>query len=196
VAVSAALVEECKIEGVLKQVPIYFVSEALNGSKLLYSEMEKMAYVVVMAARKPRYYFQSYKVTMPTSYPLRDIFENREASGRIRKWASQLAEHTISFNLCSAIKSQMLADFIADWTPSSPSQQRPTTEVIWHLACDEAYYDKGAGASAVLVAPSGINLKYTVRLDSEGCTNNIAEYERLVIRPSESKSIRSSEAIC
>ena len=56
-AVSAALVEERTVEGTLKQLPIYFVSEALNGSKLLYSEMEKMAYAVVMAARKLRHYF-------------------------------------------------------------------------------------------------------------------------------------------
>jgi len=54
-AVIAALVEERLIEGKLKQVPIYFVSEALSGSKLLYSEMEKMAYTVVMASRKLRY---------------------------------------------------------------------------------------------------------------------------------------------
>ena len=47
-AVSAALVEERMVEGTLKLLPIYFVSEALNGSKLLYSEMEKMAYAVVM----------------------------------------------------------------------------------------------------------------------------------------------------
>ena len=40
-AINAALVEERMIEGELKQIPIYFVSEALNGSKLLYSEMEK-----------------------------------------------------------------------------------------------------------------------------------------------------------
>jgi len=46
--VSAALVEERMVEDTLKQLPIYFVSEALNGSKFLYSEMEKMAYVVVM----------------------------------------------------------------------------------------------------------------------------------------------------
>ena len=56
-AVSAALVEERIIKGALTQVPIYFVSEALNGSKLLYSEIGKMAYAVVMAARKLRYYF-------------------------------------------------------------------------------------------------------------------------------------------
>ena len=48
-AVSAALVEELTVEGALTQVPIYFVSEALNGSKLLYSEMEKMAETIVLS---------------------------------------------------------------------------------------------------------------------------------------------------
>ena len=76
---SAALVEEKMVEGILKQLPIYFVSEALSGSKLLYSEMEKIAYAVVMAARKFRHYFQSFKIKVPTSFPLRDMFENREA---------------------------------------------------------------------------------------------------------------------
>jgi len=85
------------VEGTLKQLPIYFVSEALNRSKFLYSEMEKMAYAVVMAARKLRHYFQSFKIKVPTSFPLRDMFENREASGRMGKWATLLASHTIDF---------------------------------------------------------------------------------------------------
>ena len=76
--------------------------------------MEKMAYAVVMASRKLRYYFQSHKIKVPTSFPLQDIFENREASGRIGKWATKLAEHTIDFVPKTAIKSQVLADFIAD----------------------------------------------------------------------------------
>ena len=42
------------------------------------------------------------------------MFENREACGRIGKWATKLAEHTIDFVPRSAIKSQVLADFIAD----------------------------------------------------------------------------------
>ena len=102
---SAALVEERMVEGTLKQLPIYFVSEALNRSKLLYSEMEKMAYAVVMVARKFRYYFQSCRIKVPTFFPLRDMFENREASRIIGKWATQLASHTIDFVLRSAIKS-------------------------------------------------------------------------------------------
>ena len=130
-AVSAALVEERLIEGELKQVPIYFVSAALSGSKLLYSEMEKMAYTVVMASRKLRYYFQSHKIKVPTSFPLRDMFENKEASGRIGKWATKLAEHTIDFVPRTAIKSQVLAEFIADWTPAVPSQETPKLESIW-----------------------------------------------------------------
>jgi hypothetical protein len=135
--------------------------------------MEKMAYVVVMAARKLRYYFQSHKIIVPTSYPIRDMFENGESSSRIRKWAAQLAEHTINFTSRSAIKSQVLADFIEDCTPSSSGQEQPTTKVIWHMACDGAYCEKGAGASAVLVVPSGVKLKYAIRLDFEGCTNNV-----------------------
>jgi len=67
--------------------------------------MEKMAHAVFMAARKLHYYFQSYKIKVPTSFPLRDMFENTEASGRIGKWATQLAEHTIDFISRSAIKS-------------------------------------------------------------------------------------------
>jgi hypothetical protein len=56
-AVSVVLVEERKEADALMQFPIYYVSEALSGSKLLYSEMEKMAYAVVMAKRKFRHYF-------------------------------------------------------------------------------------------------------------------------------------------
>jgi hypothetical protein len=48
-AVSAVLVQE-KEEGKFKQIPVYFASEAFSGSKIFYSELEKIAYAVVMAA--------------------------------------------------------------------------------------------------------------------------------------------------
>jgi hypothetical protein len=47
-AVSTVLVQEKK-EGKLKQIPVYFTSEALSGSKIFYSELEKIAYAVIMA---------------------------------------------------------------------------------------------------------------------------------------------------
>ena len=87
-AVSAALVLKRESEGKKKQLPVYFVSEALAGSKLLYSELEKIAYAVVMSARKLRHYFEAHKIIVVTNQPLHDLlFSNKEDSVRIAKWA-------------------------------------------------------------------------------------------------------------
>jgi len=83
-AISAALVLEREVEG-KKQLPVYFVSEALAGSKLLYSELEKITYAVVRSARKLRHYFEAHKIIVVTDQPLHDLFSNREASDRIAK---------------------------------------------------------------------------------------------------------------
>jgi hypothetical protein len=78
-AVSTVLVQE-KEEGKFKKIPVYFASEALSGSKLFYSELEKIAYAVIMAARKLRHYFEGHRIRVITNQPLNDLFTNREAS--------------------------------------------------------------------------------------------------------------------
>jgi hypothetical protein len=86
--VSAALVQE-KLEGLnKKQVPVYFVSEVLSLSKKNYTELEKVLYAVLMASWKFRHYFQAYHIIVPSSQPLKDIMRNREATGRVGKWAA------------------------------------------------------------------------------------------------------------
>jgi hypothetical protein len=96
-AVSAALVQE-KLDGqVKKQAPVYFVSEVLSLSKKNYTELEKVLYAVLMASRKLRHYFQAYHIIVPSSQPLKDIMRNREATGRIGKWAAELNEFTIDY---------------------------------------------------------------------------------------------------
>jgi hypothetical protein len=118
-AVSAALVQE-KLEGQSKnQVPVYFVSEVLSLSKKNYIELEKVLYAVLMASRKLRHYFQAYHIIVPSSQPLKDIMRNREATGRVGKWAAELNEFTFDYMHRSSIQSQALADFIADWTPGA-----------------------------------------------------------------------------
>jgi hypothetical protein len=78
--VSVVLVQEKEEEGNLKQIPVYFASQALSGSKLFYSELEKIAYVVVMAARKLRHYFEGHRIRVITNQPLNDLFANIEPS--------------------------------------------------------------------------------------------------------------------
>jgi hypothetical protein len=61
-AVSAALVQEQTVDDVIRQCPVYYVSEVLTPSKCNMTELEKIAYVVVMSLRKLRHYFEAFKV--------------------------------------------------------------------------------------------------------------------------------------
>jgi hypothetical protein len=60
-----------------------------------------------------------------TNQPLHDLFNNREALSIISKWASELFEYYVDFERRSTIKSQVLADFIADWTSPTYKAEAP-----------------------------------------------------------------------
>jgi hypothetical protein len=51
----------------------------------LYSELEKIAYAVLMGMRKLRHYIDAHKVTVLTDQSLNDLFIKKEASSRIAK---------------------------------------------------------------------------------------------------------------
>ena len=69
-----------------------------------------------MASRKLRHYFQECSITVASEVPLNHIINNREATGWIAKWAIELLPLDIPYKPRRAIKSQLLADFIAEWT--------------------------------------------------------------------------------
>jgi hypothetical protein len=56
-AVSAVLLQEQETNHSKYQVPVYYVSEALSGSKIYYSEIEKIVYTVLTASKKLKQYF-------------------------------------------------------------------------------------------------------------------------------------------
>jgi hypothetical protein len=173
-AMSAVLVQEKEEEGKLKRIPVYFASEGLTGSKINYSELEKIRYAVIMAARKLRHYFEGHRIRVITNQPLSDLFANREASTEIIKWGAELSEYIVDFERRSATKSQVLADFVVDWT--SPTQnldeEIPMPCIV---QCDGAWCRKGDGISAVITSPTGVVIRYAPRLifaNNEHSTNN------------------------
>jgi hypothetical protein len=193
-AVSAALVQEKQEGQARKQVPVYFVSEVLSASKKNYTELEKVLYVVLMASRKLWHYFQAYHIIVPSSQPLKDIMINREATGRVGKWAVELNEFTIDFVHRSSIQSHALADFITDWTPRAQDEEKTTNVEAWTIFCDGSWGTFGAGAATILISPSKIKTCYAVRLDFN-CTNNIAEYEAILLGLRKLEAMRIRRAI-
>jgi ribonuclease HI len=64
----------------------------------------------------------------------------------------------------------------------------------WTVFCDGSWGTFGAGAAAVLVSPSKVKTCYAARLDFS-CTNNIAEYEALLLGLQKLKAMGIRRAI-
>jgi hypothetical protein len=113
--VSTAIIVERQEDGHAYPVqrPVYFVSEVLSESKARYQQ--KLLYAVLITSRKLRHYFQEYSISVVTDYPLGDILRNQDATGRISKWAVELGALNIDFKPRTAIKSQALVEFMAEW---------------------------------------------------------------------------------
>jgi hypothetical protein len=50
------------------------------------------------------------------SFPLGEIIRNPDAAGKIAKWSVELMGETLAYAPRKAIKSQISADFVAEWT--------------------------------------------------------------------------------
>ena len=78
----------------------------------------------------------------------------------------------------SAIKSQVLADFVADWTEAMEKANLQESE-YWTMHFDGSKMKKGLGAGVVLKSPKGDTLSYVLQIHFNA-TNNVAEYEALL----------------
>ncbi|XP_073305835.1 uncharacterized protein [Primulina huaijiensis] len=167
-AVSSVLIKE---EG-SDQKPVYYVSHALRGPELRYSEVEKIALALIITARKLRPYFLSHRMIVLTNSPLGRIMTHFEVSGRMIKWAVELREYDIEYKPRVAIKAQALSDFLFEMV-------QPDEEEVWRVFVDGASSLAGYGVGVVIISPLGEKIKLTLRIDSR-ITNNEAEYEAVL----------------
>ena len=78
--------------------------------------MEKLAFKLVITARRLKPYFQAHTIVVLTDKPLRKAMSSLEATGRMALWAIELSEFDIQYPSRMAIKGQAVADFIAEFT--------------------------------------------------------------------------------
>jgi ribonuclease HI len=160
------------------QRPVYYLSEVLTLSKQNYPHYQKVAYGVYMAAKKLKHYFKEHPITVVSTTPLSEIIGCKDASGRVAKWAIELAAHTIQYKPRTMIKSQIIADFFADWGENQYLPPAPDS-THWRMHFDGSKLLGGLGASVVLTSPKGDKLQYVLQMHFRA-SNNIAEYEALV----------------
>ena len=178
--VSVVLVVEREEDGhkFLLQKPIYYVSTVLTPCKSRYPHYQKIPYAVFMASRNLRHYFQEFLITVASEVPLNNIINNRDATGRIAKWVIELLPFDITYKPRRAIKSQVLADFIAEWTEAElPKEYGAYSNWIMHF--DGSKMLAGLGAGVVLMSPTGDTVQYVLQIMYTDC-NNAAEYEAVL----------------
>jgi hypothetical protein len=102
--------------------------------------------------RKLRHYFQAHKIVVLSSFPLGAIIRNRDANDRIVKWSVELGEIEIEFCPRQAIKSEILTDFVSEWTEIQmpPPKERPGH---WIMYFDGTLNLEGAGTGVLLISP-------------------------------------------
>ncbi|XP_020421438.1 uncharacterized protein LOC109949730 [Prunus persica] len=191
-AVSSVLIRKSE----KADLPIFYVSKALQSAELRYPPLEQLALALVVSARRLRPYFQAHGIKVLTNQPLRQVLLKPETSGRLIKWAIELGEFDIQFIPRPAEKGQAIADFIFELTPSTA---QPTPESVtetglpeeldaerfdvsipvWILHIDGSANQQECGAGLVLTTPDRLKIEYALRFDFR-TSNNEAEYEALL----------------
>lgn len=135
----------------------------LLDAEIRYSMIEKVAFVVIVAARKLRPYFDAHQVMVLIDIPLEKSLEKIERFGRLAKYQPK-----------QAIKGQALAYFFVECVTQDESEGP-----IWQLLNDGLSRLAGVGARLVLITPEGKVIEYALKFQFKA-TNNEALYEAII----------------
>jgi hypothetical protein len=157
---------------------MYFINEVLSDSKSQYFHIMKLAYALQITARKLSHYFQVHQIKVHTSSTLGEILNNREATGKIAKWANELYTYDIVYKPRTTIRAQALSDFIAKWTEIQTPPKEKELE-YWTIKFDGSLQLEGAGAGILVISTKGESFNYVLQMHFPA-SNNAAEYETLL----------------
>lgn len=163
--------------------------------------MEKLILALVMATRKLRPYFQSFRAVYKMEYPLTPILHNLDASSRVTKWAIELGQHKIIYRHMTSIKAQALADFVAKFTlvaqstkEETSSQIPPKNSRLWKLYVDELSNIHGAGVRMVMQTLEGSIIKQALKLGFKAINNEV-DYKALIARLKVMKELNVNDLV-
>ena len=140
--------------------------------------MEKLAFALVIATRKLKPYFQAHTVVVLTDKPIWRAMNNPKAARRIALWVIELSEFDIQYRPHTAIKGQVVANFITEFT--NMEGQRAKEHPQWSIHTNGSSNKKTGEAGIVLHSLERDEIECMVHLNFP-MTNNEVEYEALVV---------------
>ena len=159
------------------QQPIYYINKTLVNAETRYLPLEKLVLALVHGTRKLPHYFQAHTVYVLTEYPLQSLLKRSDFTGRIAKWGTRLGSFDIWYKSRSSVKGQVLADFVAEFSPKNNGKMVCHVENCqWRVFVDGASSAMGADAGIVIITPKRIRLEHSFRLGFKA-SNNESEYE-------------------
>ncbi|XP_019435874.1 PREDICTED: uncharacterized protein LOC109342323 [Lupinus angustifolius] len=126
------------------QNPVYFTSKALQGPELR------------------------------TNQSIRQILHKPELAGRMITSSIELSQFDIRFEPRTAIKSQVLSDFMAELTAPEGDRER-----VWTIFVDGSSNPRGSGAGNLLEEGQGVTIEHSLTFMFP-TSNNQAEYEACI----------------
>ena len=187
--VSSALLQEENGQ----QLPVYYTNRALRRAEERYPPMEKLAFALVITARKLQPYFQAHTIVLLTNHPPRKAMNKPDAAERLIQWSIKLSEFNIDYRPWTAIKAQALADFIAEFTIKDDEPKEGEEQISrWMAHIDGSSTKNAGGIGVILESLEGDIIKWAICLQY-ATTNNEAEYEALLIRLKLAKALGATE---
>ena len=112
---------------------------------------------------------------------MKQILHKLETLGRLVKWAIDMSKFDFRYKPRTAIKGQVLADFIMEFTSTEPTE---TTKLafdlpIWRLSVNGVANAQGSDAGLILTSPDGIDVEYALRFGFQA-SNNEVKYEVVI----------------
>ena len=158
-----------------KQRPIYYVSKAMVNVETWYYQVEQITLALKSVAwklcLKVLLVFlgsssdHTYKLAAPSHLAQFGL------SGRMLKWAIELSEYGIKYQLWLSLKWQVMTDFITKFPKKQTHSIDCPKEQWWTLHVDGVSRVSKSGVGLVLQSPTGELMEQTIRL-SFSTSNN------------------------
>ncbi|XP_074365328.1 uncharacterized protein LOC141706473 [Apium graveolens] len=163
-----------------KEIPVYYICHSLRDAEVRYPQVEKLVYALVVASRKLRHYFQGREMHVLTNQPLKRILHKPDMTGRLATWTIELSQFYIEYKPRTAIKAQVLSDFVAECQFQTKAQSFDENHLRpWLLFIDRSSTADSAGAGIILISSGGFKIQQALKFEFLA-TNNVAGYEALI----------------